>query len=69
MQDGERDDFTAAIIDGICAIADDAPIECAIAIGAFISGSCCAVVGANVGIDGVEHITPVSDIGHVLEGS
>ncbi len=37
--------------------------------GPLIGGSRGAVSRGDIGIDGIEHITPVGDVGHVLEGA
>ena len=62
VQDGDGYDASA----GIGAIAGDAPIERAIAVGSLV-GICEGVSCLHPGVDRIEHVAPVADIGHVLE--
>ncbi len=63
----ERDRDDAAAVVG--AIADQASIQGAVSIRALVGGCRCAVIRGHKGIDSVEHVAPVGDVGHVLEGS
>ncbi len=63
MQDGNGYDASA----GIRAVTQDSIIQCAVAIGSHIGGLRCAIVSGDIGIDRIEHVAPVRDVGHVLE--
>jgi hypothetical protein len=64
VQDRQRDDAPC----GVVAVADNAVVKGAVTVRPFLCGANRSVMGGDVGVDLVEHVAPVGDVGHVLEG-
>ena len=66
VQDRQRDDLVGLVGVVAVAVAGDAPVEGAVAVGSLV-GVDRGVGGAHVRVDRVEHVAPVRDVLQVLE--